>query len=88
MPSLRKRRPSTLAGFFGDEHDHMARLVYIDESQLEDVKLRATAKASKYKRAVKVHVNESDLSVLRTLRAGDCCIVTKRNLMRGYDYRC
>ena len=40
------------------------------------------------RRAIKQYTDEDQLKLLRSLKAGDCCLVTKVSLMRGYDYKC
>ena len=75
----------TLEDLFEDRHDQMARFIYID-SLSSDLHEQIVSFAD-YKQLTILR-DEDDLELLRSLTNKHIVVVTKKHLMRGYDYRC
>lgn len=75
----------TLDELFSDEYDHMARFVYINSLD-SDHYTKITAYAGQ--KELTLLNDDNNLALLRALTHKHVVVVTKKHLMRGYDYRC
>ena len=75
----------TLQDLFEDGLDQMARFIYID-SLSSDLYSNVAAYAGHKQLTLLCDVD--DLELLRSLTKEHVVVVTKKHLMRGYDYRC
>ena len=82
--STEEPRYASIEEFFSEEHSRMARLLYIETTQIAGRRDQAIQNGIT---PDMIYTDVEDLDRLRKMKAGELYIVTNPMLMRGIDYR-
>ena len=74
----------SLDKFLSSKFDHMARLIFCDESTFEAMDKAASDNST----IEEIFTNCDELKILQRIEPGQLLLVSEQYLMRGFDFRC